>query len=169
MSDIQYPYLPANRIILYVPADNPFMAAAKEYARENNTVKHVGAAVVVKDGRIIGRGSVGAGLHGEIDPATGTKRGCVREKMNVPTGTGYELCKGCGYEYHSEALAIRDAKKSGADTEGADVYLWGHWWACKQCWKTMMDASIQNLYLLEDSEKLFNKTHPDNVIGRQFE
>jgi deoxycytidylate deaminase len=169
MLDIQYPYLPANRIILYVPADNPFMVAGKEYARQNNTVRHVGAALVVKDGHTIGRGSVGAGFHGEIDPATGAPRGCAREKMNVPTGTGYELCKGCSYEYHSEALAISDAKKNGEDTRGADVYLWGHWWVCEHCWNTMIDAGIQNLYLLEGSERLFNKTHPDNIIGRQFE
>ncbi len=162
MSDIQYPYLPEDRTILYVPESNPFMAAAKEFARENNTVKHVGAAVIVKDGAIIARGSIGAGIHGK-------QGGCIREKMNVPTGTQYDLCQGCGHEYHSEASAIHDAKMGGENTRDADLYLWGHWWCCEPCWKSMIDAGIKNVYLLESSEKLFNKAHPENIIGRQFE
>src|SRR3989344_4618381 len=105
---IQYPYLPTGRTILFVPASNEFMAAAKEFARKNNTVKHVGAAVVVRNGRIIGRGSIGAGVHGE-------QGGCIREKMSVPTGTRYDLCKGCAHENHSEASAVRDVKGRGED------------------------------------------------------
>ncbi|QQG38369.1 MAG: hypothetical protein HYS26_02370 [Candidatus Kaiserbacteria bacterium] len=157
---IPYPYLPAGRSIEYVRLENPWMAAARDFAKENNTIRHVGAAVIVKDGAIIGRGSIGAGPH---------TNGCEREKHNVPTGTGYELCAGCGYENHSEASAIRNAKESGADTKGADLYLWGHWWCCEPCWSTMIDAGIKSVYLLEGSEKLFNKSDPDNVIGHQFE
>ena len=89
--------------------------------------------------------------------------------MNVPTGTGYELCEGCSYKYHSEATAIHDAQERGEDTRDADVYLWGHWWCCKPCWKAMIEAGIKNVYLLEGSERLFNKEVPGNVIGRQFE
>ena len=158
---IQYPYLPTGRTILFVPASNEFMAAAKEFARKNNTVKHVGAAVVVKSGRIIGRGSIGGGLHGE-------QGGCIREKMNVPTGTRYDLCKGCSHENHSEASAIRDAKEHNEDTHGADLSLWGHWGACEPCWDAMIAAGIKNLYLMKGSERLFNKAHPKNVIGKQF-
>lgn len=161
MADIEYPYLPAGRSIVYVGIDNPFMAAAREYARKNNTVKHVGAAVVVKRGRVIGRGSIGAGFHGK-------RGGCIREEMDVPTGTQYELCEGCGYEYHSEASAIRDSKEKNENTQGGDLYLWGHWWACEPCWNAIIEADILNVYLLEGSEKFFNKAHPDNIIGQQF-
>lgn len=159
---ILYPYLPKNREIKYVPEDNEFMAKSMEFARQHNTVKHVGAAVIVKEGRVIGYGSIGAGVHGE-------QGGCIREKMNVPTGTQYELCEGCGSKYHSEADAIRDAHKAEADTNGADLYLWGHWWACKPCWDAIIEAGIRDVYLLEGSERLFNKNNPDNIIGRQFE
>lgn len=162
MASIEYPYLPIGRTILYVGLDNPFMATARDFAQEHNTVRHIGAAVLVKDRNILGYGSIGAGLHGE-------QNGCIREKTNVPTGTQYELCKGCGYEYHSEASAIRDAQEKGKDTRGADLYLWGHWWACEPCWRAIIEAGIENVYLLKDSEKLFNKAHPDNVIGKQFD
>lgn len=159
MSAIEYPYLPSGKTIKYVAAADQWMQAAREFAKANNTVRHIGAAVVVRDGRIIGRGSIGAGPHAS---------GCLREKMNVPTGTGYELCAGCAHQYHSEASAIRDAHERGADTTGADLYLWGHWWCCEPCWGAMIAAGIRDVYLLEGSEKLFNKAHPEHIIGRQF-
>lgn len=166
---IIYPYIPEGREIKYVGLDNPWMAAAKEFARENHTVRHIHAIVLVKDGQIIGRGSIGGGYHGEIAEETGAKRGCIRERLNVPTGTHYDLCPGCGYEFHSEPSSIRDAKASGADVQGADIYFWGHWWCCEPCWKVMIAEGIRDVYLLEDSEKLFNKSHPDNIVGRQFD
>ncbi len=166
---IEYPYLPEGRSIKYVPEDHPHMQAAKELARENHTVRHIHAAVLVKDDRVIGRGSIGGGVHGEVDEETGEKRGCVREHLNVPTGTQYELCRGCGYENHSEASAVRDAKERGENTEGADLYLWGHWWACEPCWNAMNLAGVRDVYLMEGSEKLFNKEHPENIVGHQFD
>ena len=58
--------------------------------------------------------------------------------------------------------------KNGHDTVGADLYLWGHWWACAPCWNAIIESGIENVYLLEGSERLFNKAHHGNVIGRQF-
>src|SRR3989344_441935 len=59
--------------------------------------------------------------------------------------------------------------KNGHETIGADLYLWGHWWACQPCWNAIIEAGIENVYLLKDSERLFNKASPDNIIGRQFD
>lgn len=169
VTTIKYPYLPEGRTIKYVPEDHPFMQEAKEFARQNHTVLHIHAIVLVKDGMIIGRGSIGAGFHGEIDPATGKARGCVREHLGVPTGTQYHLCDGCGYDYHSEPSSIRDAEAHGHDVSGADVYFYGHWWCCENCWDLMIQKGIRDVYLMEGSEKLFNRDHGDNIIGRQFE
>ncbi len=162
MTAVEYPYLPFGRTFAYVDADNPFMQEAREYARLDsldNTVKT--GSVVVKNGEIIGRGANGSDYHAQ--------HGCERVKRGIPTGHGYELCEGCHPKNHSEPRAIEDAKKSGHATVGADLYLWGHWWACEPCWNAIIEAGIENVYLLKDSEKLFNKTHPDNIIGRQFE
>ena len=94
--------------------------------------------------------------------------GWERVKHNIPPGKGYELCLGCNPAYHSEPSAIQDAQKRGFKTEGADLYLWGHWWACEPCWQAMIAAGIKNFYLLKGSERLFNKAHSKNVIGKQF-
>ncbi len=32
----------------------------------------------------------------------------------------------------------------------------------------MIEAGIQNVYLLEGSERMFDKNHAENIIGRQF-
>ena len=161
MSDIEYPYIPSGRAILYVPHENPFMVRAREIAKQyKSNLKHPAAAVVVKNQEIIGEGSIGN------NPAH--IKGCVRVTLDLPTGEGYELCEGCSEHYHSEPSAIRDAIANGNDTRGADLYLWGHWWCCGPCWEAMMEAGIKDVYLLEGSEKLFNKTSSDNIIGKQF-
>ena len=162
MSAIPYPYIPEGRTIQYVPADNPYMLEAKEWARAHSLDKAMpNTSIIVKDGAVIGRGANGSDYH--------DKHGCERIKRGIPTGQGYELCEGCHPKNHGEPRAIADAKKNGENTQGADLYMWGHWWCCKPCWETMIAAGIKNVYLLENSEKLFNKANPENIIGRQFE
>lgn len=158
----KYPYLPDGRRIEYVPADNKFMAEAKKLARKyRSNLSMPGAAVVVKDNQVIGRGSIGN------NPAH--INGCVRVKLNMPTGQGYELCDGCHPHNHSEPSAIRDAQEHGKETKGADLYLWGHWWCCEPCWEAMINAGIDHVFLLENSQVLFNKEVPGNIVGKQFD
>lgn len=162
MKNIQYPYLPEGREIKYVPLSNPFILLAKEFARKNSLDKVMpGAAVIVKEDKVIGIGANGSDYH-EI-------HGCERVKQGCASGQGYELCEGCHPKNHSEPSAIADALSNGFTAEGADIYLWGHWWCCESCWYAMIKAGISNVYLMDGSEILFCKEHPDNIVGRQFE
>mgnify|MGYP001575377994 CR=1 FL=1 len=159
---IPYPYIPEGREHLYVGMENEYMQMAKEYAKKyKSNLAMPGAAIIVKNDRVLGIGSIGN------NPAH--IKGCERVRLNMPTGQGYELCEGCHPKNHSEPKAIAAAAKAGGDLAGADVYLWGHWWCCEPCWNAMIAAGIKNVYLLENSEVLFNKNHPDNMVGRQFE
>ncbi|MGF7229701.1 MAG: hypothetical protein ACQR33_07030 [Candidatus Saccharibacteria bacterium] len=161
---IEYPYMPEDGTILYVSADNEFMAAARAYAEQASLDKTMpNASLIVKDGVVIGRGANGSTYHEE--------NGCERVRLHMPSGQGYELCEGCSPENHGEPSAIRDAHENGVtdeDLDGAEIYLWGHWWCCEPCWGSMLDNGIRTVYLLEDSQKLFNKDHPDNIVGKQF-
>jgi deoxycytidylate deaminase len=160
--NIKYPYIPEGRTILYAGASNIYMKAAKEYARGNSLDRAMpNSTILVKDGEVIGRGANGSTYH--------DTHGCERVKLNIPTGEGYELCEGCHPKNHGEPKAILDAQKNGKDTTGADAYLWGHWWCCEPCWNAMIRAGIRNVYLLENSENLFNRSSPGNIIGHQFE
>lgn len=158
MSGIPYPYLPEGRTILYVAAENPFMLEAGTYAKEHSLDDAVKTgSVVVFDRAVIGRGANGSEYHKTHE--------CERVKRGIPTGQGYELCEGCHPKNHSESRAIQDATRNGHDTNGADLYLWGHWWCCEPCWAAIQKAGIQNVYLLEGSERLFNREDPDNILG----
>ena len=160
-NEIRYPYLPEGRSIGYVPAENEYIVAARNYAETNSLDKTMpGAAVVVKDGEIIGIGANGSLFH--------KTNVCRRVELGCKSGEGYELCEGCHPKNHSEPSAILDATNKENDTKGADLYLWGHWWFCEPCWYAMIEASISNVFLLENSEVLFDREHPDNVVGKQF-
>ena len=150
MLDIPYPYMPEGRTILYVSMDNSFMQDAKKTAQEYSLDKNYpNASVIVKDGMIIARGANGSTYHDE--------HGCERRRQNIPTGQGYELCEGCHPKNHGEPSALHDAKDTGCGPTGADLYLWGHWWCCEPCWNMMIDAGINNVYLLENAHEIFVK------------
>jgi len=160
--NIIYPYLPAGRTIFYVPESNEYMLMAKEYARVHSLDKEMpNTSILVKDGVVIGKGANGSSYH--------ETNGCERVKKNIPTGQGYELCEGCHPKNHGESKAIQNAKDLGNNTTGADLYMWGHWWCCEPCWNNMISAGINDVYLLEGSEKLFNKSNPENIVGHQFD
>jgi deoxycytidylate deaminase len=162
MAGVNYPYLPEGRYFGYVGAQNKFMVIAREFARCNSLDEVMpGAAVVVKNDIVIGAGANGSYYH--------KSHKCRRVILGCKSGQAYELCEGCHPKNHSEPSAIRDAQHRGKNTKGADLYLWGHWWCCKHCWDSMIDAGINRVFLLENSEVLFNKEHPENIVGRQFE
>ncbi len=159
---IIYPYIPQGRIIKYVDEKDPFMRVARKIAKVFSLDETMpGGAAVVLEGVVIGAGSNGSNYHKNYP--------CQRVALGCKTGEGYDLCEGCHPRNHSEPKAINHAKERGWDTNGADLYLWGHWWCCQWCWNAMLEAGIRDVYLLEGSEVLFNKNHPDNIVGRQFE
>lgn len=161
VTHIPYPYMPAKGMIRYVSADNPFMQAAKAVAAEQSldTTMPTGS-VIVRNNTIIGKGANGSMYH--------ETHGCERVRLHIPTGQGYELCEGCSPKNHSEPKAIADARKKTDDLHGAVVYLWGHWWCCESCWNAMLAEGITTVYLLENSEILFNKDAEGNIVGKQF-
>ncbi len=145
----------------YVPVDNVYMSAAKEYARLYSLDKTMPAgSVIVSNKNIIGYGTNGSDYH--------NSNICERVRLNIPTGQGYELCEGCHPKNHSEVKAIEDALVKGFDLTGSELYLWGHWWLCRWCRDRMAKVKIKTIYLLENSEIHFNKKNVNNIIGNQF-
>jgi hypothetical protein len=181
-SVITYPYLPEGRVIEYVPADDPWMGFARQIARRESLDKTMpgasvitappGAAIDVGGSSVVlahghGEAIVGFGANGSAHHET---HGCERVRRGCRSGEGYDLCEGCSPKNHSEAKAIADARRVGiTDLRGYNLYLWGHWWCCKDCWDAMIAAGIARVFLLKGSEVLFNKDAPGNVVGRQFE
>ena len=145
MSDL--PYCPEGRKILYVDHDDKFMMAAESAAEQlSSDHAHPTGAVIVRDGVVLGRGANVSTYHED--------HGCRRKELNIPTGEQYELCEGCDPRNHAEQVAISRLQEG---CKNADLYLWGHWWCCKSCWSTMIDANIKNVYLVEGAEAKFKK------------
>lgn len=163
-SYIEYPYMPTEGEIVYTSADNEYLVLAKEFAREFSLDKNMpNASVIVRDGQVLGIGANGSNYH--------DNNGCERVRQDIPTGQGYELCEGCHPKNHGEQSAINNtlAQYPDLDLNGAEVYLWGHWWCCESCWQAMLAQGITKVYLVEGSERLFNRESPDNIIGHQFD
>lgn len=169
-SEIQYPYLPKEQKILYVPQDNKFMLRAKEVARSSNEQQQPTGAVIVCKDEIVSEDT-------NVNPLSNQrlinfhKKYCIRHIFKIPSGDKYWLCPGCANkEDHAEYRAIKKLLKNKTTTGPFDLYLWGHWWCCDVCWDSMIKLPVRNVYLLENSEILFNLKDPRHIIGhgRQF-
>ena len=146
----EVPFLPKNQNLYQTEDANTFMQAAKKVALEQTSdLKHPTGAVIVKNNKIIGKGANFSIYHKE--------NGCERKKLKCKSGEGYELCEGCHPHFHAEATAIRDVLSKNKTTENCDLYLWGHWWCCQDCWAKITKAKISRVFLNEDSVKLFKK------------
>ncbi len=144
---VNFPFLPEGRKILYVSLNNEFMVKAKEICKKSGCIKQPTGAVIVKDNKVMGTGT-NAGKLVEVCP-----------RWDSPTGEGYDKCKNiCQQTGHAEANAVKEmmANYSESEYQGADLYLYGHWWCCKNCWEEIEKGKIANIYLLEDSWILFN-------------
>ena len=145
----------------YVSTENKYMLIAKDFAREHSLDKVMPTcSVIVKEGKIIGIAANGSSYH--------DTHVCERVRLHIPTGQGYELCEGCHYKNHSETRAIADALSKGFDVNGAELYLWGHWWLCRWCREAIAKAGITYVNILEKAEILFNKNKDGNIVGKQF-
>jgi len=168
MSEIKYPFLPEGKEITLVPLENPFMTRARTVARNMSTDrKHPTGAVVVKDGVILGEGANQVPLKNKTLSKMHQKGACVRKLFKVKSGEKYWICPGCAnYSDHGEQQAVRNAIAQSGDVQGADLYLWGHWWCCEPCWNAMLAVGIENVYLLEGGDTLFDRDNPANKIGK---
>jgi deoxycytidylate deaminase len=153
-----YPYLPEGRTLLYVPETNTFMQRAKELRLTLSTDQgHPIGAVIVKDGAIIGEGANQSALKSKFLREIHKKYFCVRRILNIPSGQKYWLCPGCAsFRNHSEAVTVKNALSKNKTIEGADLYMYGHWWCCEPCWEQMISAGIKNVYLPEGATELFS-------------
>ena len=141
--------LPEGCTVEFVPGDDEFMMAADKKRYDSGCFKQQTGAVIVLDGKIIGSGC----NDGELQTS------CERVNQNCETGTGYHLCKEfCKQFRHAERDTILKTLEAGVDPTGGKLYLSGHWWACADCWRWMMEVGITTLVMDEEATTKF--THP---------
>lgn len=93
-------------------------------------------AVTVKDKRIMTTGYNGA----PAGVKTCRERGeCMRDTLNIPSGTRAELC----YAIHAEQNAIIQAAKLGISIDGATMYCTHQ--PCSVCAKMIVNVGIKRV------------------------
>ena len=147
-----YPYMPADRHIKYVPYDSPFMVAAAKARSEQagDPIWPIGVAIV-RDGAVLLTAGNG------FNRGSGVVHVCPRVVLECPSGTGYDLCALHDSPGHAEHMAVAVAKEKGTDIAGADAYMYGHWWACEPCWNALIAAGIRDLYVTDDAHDRFSR------------
>ena len=107
-------------------------------------------AVLVKDKKILATGYNGApsGLKHCIDI------GCLREKLNIPSGERHELCRGL----HAEQNVLLQAALYGVSTKESILYVTNQ--PCVICAKMLINAGVKEIVSAGD--------YPDKLSGKFF-
>ena len=120
--------------------DEYFMEMAELTAKRSTCMRrHVGA-VIVKDCHAIATGYNGA-PHGIMHCED--RGGCIRQKLNVPSGQRHELCMAL----HAEQNAIIQAAVMGNSVEGGTIYITHQ--PCAICAKMILNAGIKRIVIRE--------------------
>ncbi|MFO7660943.1 MAG: cytidine/deoxycytidylate deaminase family protein, partial [Candidatus Cloacimonadaceae bacterium] len=107
-------------------------------------------AVLVRDNQILSTGYNGSPKN--ISHCS--QAGCLREKLNVPSGEKHELCRGV----HAEQNAIIQCAINGSSTRNAVLYCTNQ--PCSICAKLIINAEIKTVYISE--------TYADKLAEQMF-
>ncbi|NJD62040.1 MAG: cytidine deaminase [Deltaproteobacteria bacterium] len=130
--------------------DTYFMDMAVLASRRSSCLRRAVGAVLVKDRRLLATGynGVPSGVtHCEVT-------GCLREKLNVPSGERHELCRGL----HAEQNAIIQAAFHGVSIRDAVLYCTNL--PCIICAKMLINAGVRRVVYLEG--------YADALTGEMF-
>lgn len=119
--------------------DAYFMEIASLVSKRSTCLRRQVGAVIVKDKNILSTGYNGApsGItHCEVT-------GCLREKLNVPSGERHELCRGL----HAEQNAIIQAAFHGTSIKDSTLYCTNL--PCSICSKMLINAGIIKIIFKE--------------------
>lgn len=113
-----------------------FMSICDLVATRSTCIRRRVGAVLVKDKRILSTGYNGApsGLKHCLET------GCLREAMNIPSGTRHELCRAL----HAEQNCLIQAAYHGVSVAGASLYCTNL--PCVICTKMLINAGIKKIY-----------------------
>ena len=95
-----------------------YLGIAEEVARRSTCFRRSIGAIIIRDDQIISTGYVGAPRKTKDSLEHGS---CLRDKLNIPHGQRYELCR----SVHAEQNAIINAARAGVSLLGGDMYIYG--------------------------------------------
>lgn len=98
--------------------DQYYLNIARVVSTRSTCMKVYMGAIIVKEDQIIATGYVGAPRNTKSSMEHGF---CLRKKLNIPSGSQYELCR----SVHAEQNAIINAARAGVSLLGGDMFIYG--------------------------------------------
>jgi len=98
--------------------DEYYLNIAREVSLQSTCFRRIIGAIIIRDDQIISTGYAGAPRKTKDSLEHGY---CLRDKLNIPHGQRYELCR----SVHAEQNAIINAARAGVSLLGGDMYLYG--------------------------------------------
>jgi len=134
--------------------DEIFMEIAYIWGKRSTCLRRNVGAVIAKDKQQLTAGYNGApkGV-----PHCAQLGGCLRAKLNIPSGQRHEICRGT----HAEQNAITQAAKFGINIEGATLYC--NCFPCVICTKMIINAGITKVVYDSDYDDALSK----EILGQQ--
>ena len=144
--------------------ENYYLDIADSVAERGTCLRRLYGAVIVKNDEIISTGYVGAprGRKNCVDLGF-----CMRQKLNIPRGERYELCR----SVHAEANAIISAPRD--KMIDSTLYLVGrevssgelikNSCCCAMCKRMVISAGIKDV-IIRDTEDEYRVIHVDDWI-----
>jgi dCMP deaminase len=132
---------------------NYYLDLAETVSQRGTCLRKRYGAVIVKNDEVISTGYVGAprGRANCIDLGY-----CIREKLRVPRGERYELCR----SVHAEANAIISASRermlnsslylTGIDLKDNDYVKNAN--PCSMCKRLIINAGIEQVFIRDDKD-----------------
>lgn len=127
--------------------DQYFIDITHLVATRSTCLRRQVGALLVKDRNILATGYNGtpSGIrHCE-------ETGCLRERLNVPSGERHELCRGL----HAEQNAIIQAARHGVNIDGSTLYCTTM--PCIICTKMLINAGIKRI--------VYDEGYADQLAG----
>lgn len=125
--------------------DRVYMDMAYEQAEKSVCLRAKVGAVLVKDGMVVAQGY--NNVVGGIRPCK--EVGCLRDILNIPSGTRREVCR----NICAEQLAISEAARNGVELDGSVAYITTY--PCHICAKLLVSSGV--------TEIVYDKEYPDEL------
>ncbi|HIV16699.1 MAG TPA: cytidine deaminase [Candidatus Alectryocaccobium stercorigallinarum] len=132
---------------------NYYLDLAEMVSQRGTCLRRNYGAVIVKNDEVISTGYVGAPRGRQNCSDMGF---CIRQKMQVPRGERYELCR----SVHAEANAIISAPRR--EMIGSSLYLVGkeadtgeyvkNASSCSMCKRMVINAGIEKVYIRDTKD-----------------
>lgn len=135
--------------------DKYYLGIAKEVAERSTCFRNKGGAIIVRDDQIIATGYIGAPRKTRD---CFERNECLRDKLKIPHGRQYEICR----SVHAEMNAVINAARAGVSLLDGDMFIYHRdregkemdSFPCFLCKKMIINAGLKRIVCFTKEKKI---------------